>query len=475
MTVPQRDPERRHTWPQRLLIVFNAGLVVASLTAAAVFGYFYVQFGKLPHVAIADGILSGTGSSSDPQNFLLVGSDTRDFVDNGDDARSFGGNQGPARADTIMLVRVDPRAHHAWVVSFPRDLLVPIAPKGNLDRINTAYSGGAEQLIQTIKDNFDVPIHHYAEVNFKGLQQVVDAVGGVKVNLASPVRDYDTTVRPARNQTGLLILDTGCVTLHGDQALAYVRSRHFQYRQPNGTWVSVEGDLDRNVRQQDFVRRTLRTALSKGLTSPTRINKLTNAATGNLRISKSLDLAELVKLGRNFRSLAPDTMSQYALPVSGDMYRGASILRIFDKDKAAADQILDVFRGTPQEPAAAPDLGPSSVSVRVLNGSGTPGQAGEASDALGAVGFPTLTPGDASRTNSTVIRYGPGQEAKAGLLARYLEVDAALVSSPGLKGVDVELVTGTNFEGVRDQPRESAPSATTTTVAPLPPPKTPDC
>jgi LCP family protein required for cell wall assembly len=486
MTAPQldrsdpgrRDPERRHTWPQRLLIVFNAGLVVASLTAAAVFGYFYVQFGKLPHVAIADGILSGTGSSSDPQNFLLVGSDTRQFADGATDPK-FGGDQGPARADTIMLVRVDARAHHAWVISFPRDLLVEVAPDGHLQRINTAYSGedGAQNLIQTIKDNFDVPIHHFAEVNFEGLRQVVDAIGGVPVNLASPVRDYDLVER--RNQSGLLILDTGCVTLHGDQALAYVRSRHFQYQQPDKTWKSVEGDLDRNIRQQDFVRRTLRTALSKGLASPTRINKLTKAATGNLRISKSLDLAELVKLGRNFRSLAPDTMSQYALPVSGDMVRLggqlASVLRIFEKDKAAAEQILDVFRGTPEKPAEAPDLSPSSVNVRVLNGSGVPGQAGEASDALGAVGFPTHTPGDATKTASTVIRYGPGQEAKAGLLARYLEVDAALVSSPGLKGVDVELVTGTNFEGVRDEPRESAPSATTTTVAPLPPPKTPDC
>jgi LCP family protein required for cell wall assembly len=471
------SPQLRRTWRQRLLIALCALLIVGCLTGAGGLGYFYVQLNGLERVSLAKDTLAPEQPPSDPENFLLVGSDSRAFVEGGEDAQSFG-NVGGQRSDTVMLVRVDPKTKHAWMLSFPRDLYIPIAPAFRNDRINTAYDPESPQrLIETIKTNFNVPIHHYAEVNFKGLEQVVDAVGGVPINLASPVRDYDTVER--RNQSGLLILDTGCVTLHGDQALAYVRSRHFQYRQPNGTWVSVEGDLDRNVRQQDFVRRTLRTALSKGLTSPTRINKLTNAATGNLRISKSLDLAELVKLGRNFRSLAPDTMSQYALPVSGDMVRLggqlASVLRIFDKDRAAAEQILDVFRGTPEQPAAAPDLGPSSVSVRVLNGSGTPGQAGEASDALGAVGFPTLTPGDATRTNSTVIRYGPGQEAKAGLLARYLEVDAALVSSPGLKGVDVELVTGTNFEGVRDEPRESAPSATTTTVAPLPPPKTPDC
>jgi LCP family protein required for cell wall assembly len=468
-----KDPLRQHTWPQRFLILFNAGLVVASLGAATAFGYFYVQFGRLPHVSLPKGILSGTNSSSDPQNFLLVGSDSRDFVEDAADRRSFGSNTGPPRADTIMLVRVDPRAHHAWVLSFPRDLLVPISPSGRLDRINTAYSGGAKQLIQTIKDDFGIPINHYAEVNFKGLQQVVDAVGGVKVYLPSPVRDYDTTVSPPRNQTGLLILQTGCVLLHGDQALAYVRSRHFQYRQANGHWVSVEGDLDRNTRQQDFVRRTLRVALSKGLTNPARLNRLANAAAGNLQISSSLNMSELVKLGRNFRSLAPDTMTQLALPVTPRSYGGASILKVMDADKPAAEQILQIFRGTP---AAAPaPVTPSIVNVRVMNGSGTAGQAGDASDALGKLGFATTTPGDTPRTSRTVIRYGPGQEAKAALLATYFDVAPVLQSTPGLTGIDVELVTGRDFTSIRSTPRPAAPATTTTTAAPVKPAPAPDC
>jgi len=471
-----KDPERRHTWPQRFLIVFNAGLIVASLSAASAFGYFYVQFGRLPHVSISPGKLTHTQSSSDPQNFLLVGSDSREFVDDTADAKSFGKNTGPPRADTIMLVRVDPRAHHAWVLSLPRDLLVPISPTGRLDRINTAYSGGADELIQTIKDDFQVPINHYAEVNFKGLQQVVDAVGGVKVFLPSPVRDYDTTVSPPRNETGLLILDTGCVLLHGNQALAYVRSRHFQYRE-NGRWVSQPGDLERNTRQQDFVRRTLRVVLSKGLLNLTRLNRLANAAHGNLKLSNSLNLSELVKLGRNFHSLAPDSMTQYALPVTPRSYRGASILKVLDKDQAAAEQILAVFRGTPQSTPSTPVLQPSTVNVRVLNGSGQAGQAGDASAALQKNGFATSTPGTTSRTTQTVIRYGPGQEAKAALLARYLGTDAVLQSRPSLTGVDLELVTGSDFTTVLSAPRVSAPVVTTTTTAvpPVTAPATPDC
>jgi LCP family protein required for cell wall assembly len=471
------DPERQHTWPQRLLIVFNSGLVLLSLTVTAVFGYFYVQFGRLPHISLPAGILSHTGSSSDPQNFLLVGSDSRAFVEGTADRRSFGANTGPPRADTIMLVRIDPRSHHAWVVSFPRDLWVPIAPDGHMQRINTAYSAGAQALIETIKRNFNVPIHHYAEVTFRGLQQVVDAVGGVKIFLPSPVRDWDTTAVPHRNQTGLLILDTGCVLLHGDQALAYVRSRHFEYRQANGQWVPQPGDLERNARQQDFVRRALRAALSKGFTNPVRINRLTNAATGNLRVSGSLNLSELVKLGRNFRSLSADAMSQYALPVKDARVNGAAVLKISDQQKA--DEILAAFRDPTPAPAASKpaSVTPQSVNLRVRNGSGVAGQAGAATDGLTKLGFTALTPGDTTRTTNTTVRYGPGQEAKAALVASYLGAQPVLQSDATLKGVDVEVITGTDFKGVLAAPRAAAPASTTTstTAAPLPPPKTPDC
>jgi LCP family protein required for cell wall assembly len=473
-----RDPERSHTWPQRLLIVFNSGLVLVAIIATSAFGYFYWKFGEIPTIDI-DG-LDDTDAPSDPQNFLLVGSDTRAFADGETNNQAFGTNTGPPKADTIMLVRVDPRSQHAWVLSFPRDLLVDIAPDGHEQRINTAYSAGAENLVQTIKDNFDVPIHHYADINFRGLEQVVNAVGGVKVYLPSPVRDWDTTVRPPRNQTGLLILSTGCVTLHGDQAVQYVRSRHFQYKDASGQWQSQEGDLDRNKRQQDFVRRTLRAALSKGFTNPARINRLANAATGNLNFSGSLNLSELVKLGRNFRSLSPDAMTQLALPVTPGVAilegQRASILRIADKDRAKADEVLRVFRGTP-EPEAQVAVEPADVTARVRNGSGVSGQAATATLGLQQIGFGTQTPSDSPRTTRTTLRYGPGQKAKAELIASYLGAQPVLEELSGLQGVDVELITGTDFEGVRTtkRPAASVAPATTTTVAPAATPPVPDC
>jgi LCP family protein required for cell wall assembly len=462
-----RAARLRRTWPQRLLIAFNLTLIVACLTGAGGLGYFYHQFGKLPKVDIKEGILAPAQPPGEPQNFLLVGSDSRAFVEAGSsDQQHFGtaAATGDARADTIILVRVDPQTRRAAMVSFPRDLWIPIAPDGHPQRINTAFEAGPQQLIQTISSDFNIPINHYAQVDFKGFQGLVDAVGGVTIYLATPVRD---------KVTGLNIHDTGCVQLHGDQSLVYVRSRHFQY-QENGRWKSdPTGDLGRITRQQDFIRRALREALSKGLTNPARLNRLVNVGLKNVKVSKSLDLKDVINLGKNFRSLSPDTLQQYSLPVTPARKSGADVLTILDKDDAAAESIFQVFRGAPAP--ATQQVQPSAVTVRVLNGSGKPGQAGDVAQTLQQAQFSVAAPGDASRTSRTAIRYGSGQEAKAQLLARYLVNGADIESYPGLEGVDVALVTGGDFAGVRASPRPAWSSTTTSPPPASPSPAAPQC
>ncbi|MEA3056506.1 MAG: hypothetical protein QOD30_1938, partial [Actinomycetota bacterium] len=180
----------RRTWPQRFLISFNIVLIMACLAGATGIGYFYYKFGQLPRIGFADGTLEDQPPGK-PQNFLLVGSDTRAFVDNPDDAESFGSasSTGGQRSDTIIIVRIDPQTKRAAMVSFPRDLWIPIAPSGQEQRINTAFSNGPQALIDTIKLNFQIPIHHYMQVDFKGFQGLVDAVGGIELFLPGPVRD----------------------------------------------------------------------------------------------------------------------------------------------------------------------------------------------------------------------------------------------------------------------------------------------
>lgn len=365
------------------------------------------------------------------------------------------------------------------MVSFPRDLWVDIAGQEGRDRINTAFEGGPQQLIRTITQDFGIPIHHYVQVDFAGFKSLVDAVDGVEVYLPAPVRDR---ADDGTNPSGLNISDSGCVSLSGDQALSYVRSRNFQ-ELVDGTWrADPSGDLGRIARQQDFIRRAMSEAISEDLLNPAKVNDLVDVGIDNVTVDRDLDARDLVSLGKRFRSLTPDSLQQFSLPVENGNVGGASVL--FLEDGAETEAILDVFRGV--EPVGPDEVAPSAVTARVLNGTGVAGQAAGAREGLTAAGFTVTGVGDAAGGGATTeVRYGAGQEAKARLLARYLEDEVRLVEVPELEGVDAVVVTGDTFVGVRVTPRPAdevpavADTPTTTAVAPerseTSPPTVPEC
>lgn len=303
-----------------------------------------------------------------PFNVLLVGDSSRDFVDNQDDLESFGGAGEGRGSDSILLVRVDPAAGTAATLPFPRDLWVELADGSGRQRINKAYErGGARLLIETIRERFGVPINHYVRLDFAGFRGLVDAVGGVTLAIEHPVRDHNRAT--GRNESGLLILEPGCVTLGGDQALAFVRSRHFQER-IDGRWVADRrNDFGRSERQQQFVRQVLQKALSEGLLDPRRVLDLLDVADQSLRLSDELDAEAITALARDARRLSTDAFTHYALPVTDFVTAGGAQVLLLDR--AAAEPVFDVFRGLappavlgPPPPAPpAPDAPPPAPGV----------------------------------------------------------------------------------------------------------------
>ncbi len=171
------------------------------------------------------------------KNFLITGADNGACVDpDSPYAPAFGdaesGRVGE-RSDTIMVFRVDPAAGRVAVLSFPRDLYVTIADSGNKARINSAYRRDEPQrLIDTIYENFGVGVDHFIQVDFCTFKTLVDAVGGVTVPFEYPARDPNT---------GLNVPTAGCFTFDGDHALAYVRSRKYEYEDPPGSGELARG------------------------------------------------------------------------------------------------------------------------------------------------------------------------------------------------------------------------------------------
>jgi LCP family protein required for cell wall assembly len=350
------------------------------------------------------------------------------------------------------VARVDPKSKRGLLVSIPRD--TEVRYKGHLTKINSTFESGPAGIIGALKANFNIDINRYIQVDFKGFRNVVSAIGGVKMYIPYPERD---------KKTGLNIPDPGCKTLSGDQALAYVRSRYFEYKE-TGRWKSdPTGDIGRIQRQQDFIRRVMQQAIRSGARNPVRASHLADVALGELKVDDQLSTSEVFKLVRTFRSFDPASVEMVTIPTESAPFSAAigSALRVKMPD---AQQVFAKLRGqTLTGDSSSVVL--SSVRVQVLNGSGVQNQATDTLSKLQQVGFTPAGSGDAPnyRFGTTKIRYAPGADSKARVLARFLNGVGQLVPDATIRSVDVVLVTGPDFKGVSDKPGE-VPAATPTTA-----------
>jgi LCP family protein required for cell wall assembly len=395
-----------------------------------------------------------------PMNFLILGSDSRAFVADETDEASFGDTSevGGQRADAIILARVEPRTHRGLLVSFPRDLRVTQPGRKGSHRINEAFEAGPQGVIDVLEENFGIPVHHYVQLDFAGFRGMVDAIGGVRMYVPSPVRD---------RKTGLDVPQPGCVTFDGRQALAWVRSRDFSYLEAGKWRTDPSADIGRIERQQEFIRRLMGQAIRRGALNPLRANRLADAAMANLTVDSTFRARDGLRLVRAFRGVGPAAVEMVAIPT---VPAGVQ-LRVNAKE---AEPLLARLRGetdaTPAgQPAVPAGVVPSQVRVRVLNGSGADGVASQANAALARAGFATAVPADADRYDyaRTEIRYAPGARAKAQLVAGYLKGAGRTVADKSLANLDVVVVLGRDYKGVADRPG-AAPPASTTTAAPSP-------
>ncbi len=456
MTAAHHLRARRRTWPQRLITLVGCLFVAVCVGFASVAGYIGVKYGQIhrvPDIDLAD------QAAGEPANFLLVGTDSREGIDPSDpDAGGFLGDTGCNCTDTIMVLRVDPKAKRAYILSFPRDLYLPISGTGETQRINTAHAHGVQTLIDTIQDNFDIPIHHYVEIDFVGFEKLVDAVGGVPMWFDAPVRD---------RHTGLDIPAAECQVLNGEQARRFVRSRYLEYLGADGDWHGdPTADLGRITRQQVFVRRAVAKAVGEGLTNPATLNELVSAGVANVSLDEKLDAGDLLSIGSAFAKFDSDDLVGYSIPTESMTTSAGAMVELPLMRKAA--NALAVFRGLP-----AGTITPESVDVTVLNGSGKPGQAADAAGALGTIGFHILEVAsyDTEDVRRTTVYFGYGTYASARLVARHITGGAALEYDPSLNDADsgVVVVTGSDFTTIHDQPAPKGSAddlLVTTTTAP---------
>lgn len=427
----------RRTWLQRLAISLNVFVVLACLTTAVALTRYSDDVAEIERIS-GSGMLDQVEEDMEPRNFLLVGVDNAEDLAPDDPVR-IGRNEGSLLSDTILVLRVDPDSNRAWMVSFPRDLRVELAGSGSASKINAALPlGGPDLLIETIQSNFGIPIHHYAQVNFQGFRSIVDIIDGVPMWFEHPARD---------DNTGLLIEAPGCITLDEEKALQLVRSRYFQ-NQIDGRWVADQtSDYGRVRRQQVFIQAALGRAIAKGARNPIELERMIEAANKEVVLDDQLSLRTLLDIGEQFRHFDPNALEVFTLPTTeGSASSGFLIL-----DEAAAQPVLDVFRGNNIYESAL-----ALVRAEVRNGTGQPGEADRVADELAAAGFTITGRGDAATFDHerTVVRYQPGYEIPAVVIARYLAADVVLEEAPEAPGAaPVMVVTGPDWSGLLAEPR----------------------
>lgn len=213
---PKKKRKKKHG-PRRFL------WFVAVVAAILILGSYFLM-GKLYQKMNYEPIETVTGESMDEDgvvNILLIGNDSRE---NGEDGRS----------DAMILLSISKKTHKIYLTSLLRDMYVEI-PGYKDNRLNAAYSyGGAELLMETIEQNFDIEVNRYMLVNFEAFANLVEAVGGVDLELSSGeveyvngyLWEYNILTGRAEGTDYFSDISDGMRHLNGPQALAYCRNRY---------------------------------------------------------------------------------------------------------------------------------------------------------------------------------------------------------------------------------------------------------
>jgi LCP family protein required for cell wall assembly len=445
VTTPEGEPTpRRHRLRRTLITV---GVVMVTLFVAGGVAT-YLAYRNLDHNITPIDVSSQVGtdrpshatatSASEPMNILVMGSDTR--------SPHGMGLSGGARSDTTMIVHLSADRQSALAVSIPRDSIVQIPECKTSDgssypahegMFNSAFSlGGPGCTIKTVESLTDIYIDHFMVIDFRGFQAMVDALGGIQVCLPYAVND------PLSH----LNLPAGVSTVHGEQALAYVRARHF----------GTGSDISRITRQQAFLSSVVNKVRSAGtLLNPIKLYKFLDAATKSLSTDPSLaHLSALRDLASQVRNIPPSKITFMTTPWMVDPSDPNRVIW----DTAKTNQVWKAIKDDAQYPPPAPKptvmdqrpltTAPADIAVEVLNGSGKSGAGTRAAAKLKAQGYQVSSVGDAATSDyvSTVVQYSPGMEDAARTLAASIP-GSSRVLVDGL-GTTLQVVVGRQWPGV---------------------------
>ncbi|MFD4412662.1 LCP family protein [Streptomyces sp. NPDC058476] len=481
---PEPVPGRRRgrTKPKKSkakkILLWTGGSMAFLLVAVSAAGYAYLKHleGNVNTTDIGSAGKSGF-SKDDAFNILIIGTDKRTGKGN----EGYGDKNSVGHADTNILLHVSKDRTNATAMSIPRDLIVdiPDCPTVQADgsekviagtqnvRFNTSLGQDGRDpgcTMLTVKEVTGITPDHFMMVDFNAVKTLTSAVGGVDVCLAKDVNDPDSHLK----------LSKGKHTIEGEQALAFVRTRHS---------FGNQGDLDRIKVQQQFLGSLMR-KMSSGdtLSSPTKLIKLAEAATKALTVDKGIGKVSTLKdIALELKKVPTKNITFTTVPVIDNpaekvhatvVVNPTTAPQVFDAIKNDVS-FTDVKQKEKKEKAAVAARlkgsrsAAADIRVDIYNGGAAAGSAQETLNWLqndeGVLKSSQL--GNAGETLSkTTLEYSPDQADQARKLADLMGLSASAMkpgksekNSQGLPAIVLTL--GKDFKG-------AGVSMTTPTKAP---------
>ncbi|MFD9410952.1 LCP family protein [Streptomyces sp. NPDC059989] len=427
-------------------LVVTGGTLAFLLVAGSVGAYLYYDHlnGNLNVTDIAG---AGTGGFKKDQaiNILVIGTDKRSGAGN----EGYGDAESVGHADTTILFHVAKDRSNATALSIPRDLITDIPscptkqPDGSTKEIGgtkgTRFNNSLGQegrdagcTMRTVKELTGIEVDNFMMVDFNAVKTLSTAVGGVPVCLEKAVDDKDSKLK----------LSQGEHRLAGEQALAFVRTRHA---------FGNESDLDRIKTQQQFLGSMMREMKSKEtLTSPKKFFSLAEAATKSLTVDKGLgSIDKLTDLAGELKDINLKNVTFTTLPVLDNpaekvkatvvlnqadadpllqMIRGDVSLTEVEKKEQAAKDAADADAKAKQDALLQGNKAPAAdVRVDVYNGGGPKGSASttlnwlQNTKGVSKAGNQGNAP---AKVGATQLEYAPNQADQARALAEMMGLPA---------------------------------------------------
>lgn len=344
--------------------VYIVGTTVLNSVSKAATDIFETPVAQLPRSESGADMPEGTPpvitfpnwDKKEPVNILLIGLDERTGVED-------------IRTDTQIIVHIDPAAGTAALVSLPRDLWVEIPGHGE-DRINAAYKTGekakpgtgATLAKATVRENFGIPIHYYAMVNFKGFEQIVDMLGGVTIDVPRPMVDNEFPFQEFGATR--VYIPAGLQHMNGHTALQYARSRH------------ADSDIGRNSRQQQVLLAIKEQGVSLDVMA--HLSELAEELGDSVRTDLHWQqIGSLVQLSQSI-----DGDSIQTVVIAGNMIRETTL-------PSGANVLMprwELIRPAITQAFSDPRLGNEAARLSVKNGTWTAGVARKVRDQLAEIG-----------------------------------------------------------------------------------------